>query len=165
MKSHRRKENMKKLAGVVLLVCACVGLAFAQTKTTPAKAPAAGPSISSAIKQLEHDWTDAMIAGDTDKLNGILADDWAGLDADGNKSTKQEYIAAMKSGDMKLASFEFGPMEVKVMGSVAVCQGSDTEKSTGKGGKDTSGKYVWMDVFAKRGDKWVAVRSQDAMVK
>ena len=32
-------------------------------------------------------------------------------------------------------------------------------------GKDTSGKWVWMDVFAKRDGKWVAVRSQAAMVK
>jgi hypothetical protein len=32
-------------------------------------------------------------------------------------------------------------------------------------GKDTSGKYGWMDVFVKTGDKWVAVRSQSSMVK
>jgi hypothetical protein len=55
-------------------------------------------------------------------------------------------------------------MDVKVMGSVAVVQGSDTEKSTTKG-KDTSGKWIWMDVFVKRDSKWVAVRSQSAKVK
>ena len=43
-------------------------------------------------------------------------------------------------------------------------QGSDTEKSSYKG-KDTSGKWIWMDVFVKRDGKWVAVRSQDGMVK
>jgi len=32
-------------------------------------------------------------------------------------------------------------------------------------GKDSSGKYVWMDVFEKREGKWQAVRSQNAMVK
>jgi len=65
---------------------------------------------------------------------------------------------------MKLTSIEVGPMEVKVLGTVAVVQGSDTEKSMFKG-KDTSGKYVWMDVFAKRDGKWVAVRSQIAQIK
>ena len=64
----------------------------------------------------------------------------------------------------KLESFDFGPMSVKVLGNVAVVQGSDTEKSTANG-KDSSGKFVWMDVFAKREGKWVAVRSQSAMVK
>ena len=55
-------------------------------------------------------------------------------------------------------------MDVKVIGSIAVVQGSDTEKSSNKG-KDTSGKWVWMDVFVNRDGKWMAVRSQSAMVK
>jgi hypothetical protein len=54
-------------------------------------------------------------------------------------------------------------MDVKVLGNVAIVQGSDTEKST-MNGKDTSGKWVWMDVFVKRDGKWVAVRSQAARV-
>ncbi len=151
---------MKKLAGAALLVCACVGLVFAQTQKQPAK----GPSVSQAIKQLEHDWVDAAKAGDTDKLGQILADDWTGIGYDGKKQTKQSLLADMKSGASKLESFEFGPMDVKVLGSVAVVQGSDTEKST-TNGKDSSGKWVWMDVFVKRDGKWVAVRSQSAMVK
>ena len=70
----------------------------------------------------------------------------------------------VKSGSNKLETFEMGPMDVKVLGSVAVVQGSDTEKST-TDGKDTSGKFSWMDVFVKRDGKWVAVRSQLAKVK
>jgi len=46
----------------------------------------------------------------------------------------------------------------------AVVQGSDTEKSM-TNGKDSSGKYVWMDVFVKRDGKWVAVRSESTIVK
>lgn len=151
---------MKKLVGAVLLVSACVGLAFAQAQTPPAK----GPSVAETVKQLEHDWVDATKAGDTDKLGQILADDWAAIGYDGSKQTKQSYMADWKSGKSKLESFEFGPMDVKVLGSVAVVQGSDTEKST-TNGKDSSGKFAWMDVFAKRDGKWVAVRSQTAMVK
>ena len=55
-------------------------------------------------------------------------------------------------------------MYVKVLGNVAVVQGSATEKRT-TGGQDSSGKSVWMDVFVKRGDKWVIVRSHSAKVK
>lgn len=150
---------MKKFVGTILLVCACVGLSFAQTKKPAAPAPAKAPSTSTAIKQLEHDWTDAMKAGDTEKLNAILADDWVGLNPDGSKETKKELLDEIKSGAFKLQSFDMGAMEVAVFGTTAVVQGSDTEKSMSKG-KDSSGKYVWMDVFAKRDGKWVAVRSQ-----
>jgi uncharacterized protein (TIGR02246 family) len=147
---------MKKLVVGMLLVSACVGLAFAQTQTPLAK----GPSAAESVKQLEHDWADAVKAGDADKVNQILADDWVGVGYDGGKETKENHLADMKSGKFKLESFEFGPMDVKVLGSVAVVQGTNTEKSTTINGKDSSGKYAWMDVFVERDGKWVIVRSQ-----
>jgi ketosteroid isomerase-like protein len=104
-----------------------------------------------------------MKDGNAARLSEIIADDWMGINQDGSKGTKQEYVNGVKSGTDKIESFEMGPMEVKVLGNVAVVQGSDTEKSTYKG-KDSSGKYAWTDVFAKRGGKWQAVRSQVAKV-
>jgi ketosteroid isomerase-like protein len=150
---------MTKLGGAVLLVCACVGPAFGQTASPPAKAP----SVSQAVKQLERDWLDAVKASDADKVSQILADDWTGL-MGGSKMTKQGYLADVKSGTVKIESYEVAPMDVKVIGGVAVVQGGDTEKSS-YNGKDTSGKWAWMDVFVNRDGKWVAVRSQNAMVK
>jgi hypothetical protein len=158
-KLKRKREQMKKIAGVVLLLGLCVGLVFARPR--PAAATA---STADAVKQLEHDWVDAAKAGDTDKLGAILADDWVGLEYDGSKETKKSALADVKSGKSKLESLDFGPMDVKVLGIVAVVQGSDTEKSTFNG-KDTSGKWVWMDVFAKRDGKWVAVRSESTKLK
>jgi len=151
---------MKKLLTAVLLFSASVGLALAQTPAPKAQSP----SVSETVKQLEHDWVAAMKAGDTDKLGQILADDWVALGYGAPRQTKEPYLADVKSGASKLESFEFGPMDVMVLGSVAIVQGSDTEKSTANG-KDSSGKYAWMDVFVKRDGKWVAVRSQSAMVK
>jgi ketosteroid isomerase-like protein len=155
---------MRKLVTVLVSVCVFTGIAFAQAPTTPAPAPAKSPSVSQIVKQLEHDWVDAAKAGDADKLGQILADDWIAINSDGTKQTKQTELADVKSGASKIESFEFGPMEVKVLGNIAVVQGSDTEKSTSKG-KDSSGKSVWMDVFAKIAGKWQAVRSQNAIVK
>ena len=156
---------MRKFAGALLLICAAAGLVYAQTKKAPATpAKTAGPSVSASVKQLEHDWTEAMKAKDTAKLGEILADDWVGIGPDGVRATQKEYIADVAAGGSTLTSFDFGPMDVKVVGNTAIVQGSDTEKSTTKG-KDSSGKYAWMDVFAKRDGKWQAVRSQTAMVK
>jgi uncharacterized protein (TIGR02246 family) len=151
---------MKQLAGAVVLLLTCVAPAFAQTPAPAAKTP----SVSETLKQIEHDWVDATKAGDADKLAQILGDDWVALGyAGAARQTKQGYVAVVKSGGVKLESFEFGPMDVKVLGSVAVVLGSDTEKST-TNGKDSSGKYQWLDVFVKRDGKWVAVRSQNAKV-
>jgi ketosteroid isomerase-like protein len=153
---------MKILAGTVLMLFAGVGLALAETKAPEPSAKA--PSVSEQIKQLEHDWSDASKAADTDKLGQIIADNWVGIQADGTKLTKKELLAGVQSGKSKLESMEFGPMDVKTVGSVAVIQGSDTEKSTSNG-KDSSGKYAWMDVFEKHDGKWSVVRSQNALLK
>ena len=151
---------MKELIAAVLITCA-MGLAFADAPS--ATAPATSASASDTIKQIEHAWTEATIAGDYDKVSQIIADDWAGISFDGSKMTKQGFLADLKSGRDKAQSVEIGPMDVKVLGNVAIVQGSDTEKSV-MNGKDTSGKWVWMDVFVKREGKWVAVRSQAARV-
>jgi ketosteroid isomerase-like protein len=158
-----REKRMKKLIWTVLIVCGSVGLASADTQA-PTSAASKGPSVSQTLMQIENDWADALKAGDADKAAQFVADDWTGISFDGSKSTKQSFLAEVKSGKDKAESVEFGPMDVKVLGNVAVVQGSDTEKSVTKG-KDTSGKWVWMDVFVKRDGKWVAVRSQSAMVK
>src|SRR6202162_963217 len=134
--SNRRKNIMKNLIAGILLVFACVGLALAQTQTPPAK----GPSTAGSVKQLEQDWADAAKAGDTGKVSQILADDWIGVGFDGSKETKQNHLADMKSGKFKVESFEFGPMDVKVLVNVAVVQGTKTQKRNGTGGKKTNGK-------------------------
>ena len=70
-----------------------------------------------------------------------------------------DLVSLVKSGKHQLQACEFGPIDVKVLGNVAVIQGSVTEKRI-RDGKAGSVRVAFMDVFMKRGDKWVAVRSQ-----
>lgn len=149
---------MTKILGIFLLMGACFGPAYGQAQNHAASGTA------DAIKQLERDWSTAQKDGNVDRLGQIIADDWVSIGADGVRVTKKEFLANVKSGGSKLESFEFGPIDVKVIGAVAIAQGSDTEKSSSKG-KDTSGKWVWMDVFVQHDGKWQAVRSQAAIVK
>jgi hypothetical protein len=52
-----------------------------------------------------------------------------------------------------------GSMTVRIFGITAVVTGSNTEKSMSHG-KDSSGKYVWTDVFVMRNGLWQVVASQ-----
>jgi ketosteroid isomerase-like protein len=149
---------MMKLAGAFLFICVASGLAFANPQAPAASSAAKAPSTADAVKQMERDWLDAVRTGDWDKLNAIMADDWVVIGPGDAKETKKQLMDAYKSGKNKLNSFEIGPMTVFTNGSTAVVQGSDTEKSMSDG-KDSSGKYLWMDVFVRRNGNWVAVRS------
>ena len=138
-------------AFVAAVVATCLGCA-------PVMAADADQDVVATMKQLAQEWGDSSVANDPDRLGRILADDWSSFGGSGKSTGKEAFLASMKAGKHKLESFELGPMDVKVLGDVAVVQGIVTEKRTDDG-KDTSGKYVWMDVFVKRGDKWLCVRS------
>jgi hypothetical protein len=146
---------MKALVESVLFACVCVGLLLA----FPPRAHSKEPCVADTLKQLEQDLGEALESIDADRLNQILADDWSMLGYAGKISTKQSILANLKSGRSRLKSFENGPMDVTVLDDVAVVQGISTQKSTA-GGIDSSGRFMWMDVFVKRGDKWLVIRSQ-----
>jgi ketosteroid isomerase-like protein len=147
----------------LMAIALCAGMAFAQTKTDT-KAPAASASaVSDELKQIEMDWSAALKAKDTARLAEIVADGWSELDSSGKTITKAKLLADMKAPGNTLDSIEMGPMNVRVFGNTAIVTGSDIEKSTDSG-KDTSGKYIWTDVFVKQNGKWRAVASQNTKV-
>jgi ketosteroid isomerase-like protein len=147
---------MKALMKTVLVVTTC--LVFDPVLAQPPKPAAEAPSVADTIKQLVRDWCDAMITDDIDKLNRIIADDWTD-GYPGKMATKSSFLSYVKSGKHKLEACEFGPMDVKVLGNVAVLQASLTERRLKDGQVDTV-RIACMDVFEKRGDRWVVVRSQ-----
>jgi ketosteroid isomerase-like protein len=116
-----------------------------------------------AILELEAGWNDALRARDAAALDAILADDWVGISPFGT-STKAQALGDLKSGDMKVESIGAPhDMKVRFYGDVAIVMGASEEKSSWKG-KDTSGNWVFMDVWTKRGGKWRCVASQSSLL-
>jgi ketosteroid isomerase-like protein len=151
---------MNTLIGRVLVAVACVGLAPAGA----AQAQWNDPAVVEALKQIERDMGQAMVAADIETLEQIFADDWTSIGASGAVVTKERVLANFKTGVDRLEAFELGPMDVQVKGNVAVVHGSVTERRT-RAGKDVSGEYVWMDLMEKRNGAWVVIRSAGAKVR
>lgn len=148
---------MEKVIAAILFALVVAGFALAQ----PSKPSAAGLGDADTLRQLSRDWADATKAIDVNRLSQIIADDCRCVGSVGNIKTKESVLSYVQTRDNRLESFEFGPMDVKVLGSVAVVQGSITQHFISK--KD--GQHVvygsaWMDVWEKRADRWVVVRSQ-----
>lgn len=118
------------------------------------------------IKKIQQDVGNAMVAVDINKLSQSYADDWADLGlSDAEVLTKDNLLSDFKSGEHKLASFKFGPgpMNVQVIGNVAIVQTGVTESRI-QDGKDISGQFAFMDLLKKREGKWVIVRTLSARV-
>jgi len=127
------------------------------------KAQSQDPSVVETVKHFEQEVGNAMVARDIDKLNETYADEWATVDSSGKIFTKESLLSDFKSGKHNLVAFENGPMDVQVLGDVAVVQASVTEKRL-QDGKDVSGKFVFMDLLKNRAGKWVIVRTLGAKV-
>ena len=151
---------MNGLIGRVLVAVACVGLASKGS----AQAQWNDPAVVEALKQIERDMGQAMVAVDLEKLNRIYADDWTSIGASGAVVTKANVLSNFKSGGDRLEAFDLGPMDVQVKGNFAVVHGSVTEKRT-RAGKDVSGEYLYMDLLEKRNGTWVVIRTAGAKVK
>ncbi|MBV8143738.1 MAG: nuclear transport factor 2 family protein [Gammaproteobacteria bacterium] len=144
------------------LLTICIGTTALAETSAPASTPTTtGESTAETLKRLERDWADAIQTGDTEQVGRILGNDWIEVSNDGKKLTREQLLAGMKSGRVKVESIKLGPLDVKLLGDVAVVQGSHVEESAANG-QQLSGEVVWMDVFANRDGKWVAVRSQSA---
>lgn len=103
--------------------------------------PSKDPAVNEAVRQVERDMGDAMVAIDIDKLNQIFADDWATIGSSGRVITKEKVLHDFQSGKDKLLSYENGPIDVQVFGDVAVAHGGVSEKRI-RDGKDDSGESV-----------------------
>ena len=154
---------MKTFFLPVLLVCACVASASAGSCEAAMSQYA---NDVAAIKKIEKDMGDAMVAVDIEKLGRFFADDWATTVPAGKTATvtKESILRDFESGNDKLEAFELGPIDVQVFGNIAIAHGSSTEKRT-RNGQDASGQFVWMDILEKRAGNWVVVKGAGGRVK
>ena len=163
------KKSVFSLCFAVLLFSGLVWWASTGNREAAAMgkgagAPATDPADVQTIKQLEQEMGDAMVAGDVARLSRLYADDFATVGSDGKVVTRGTLLQDFESFHDKLEWFENGPMDVQVVGNVAVAHATVKEKRS-RNGKDTSGEFVWMDLLEKRAGKWVVVRSAGARVK
>lgn len=118
-------------------------------------------SVERALTQMERDWADAIVKHDAATISRIIAEDWLERSWDGQSFGKAQAIADLPSGTTE--SITIDPIKVRVFGDMAIVTAGDVEKSTYKG-KDSSGHYVWTDVFMNRNRQWQVVATQGSKV-
>jgi ketosteroid isomerase-like protein len=144
----------------MFLVPSCAG------NVEPAETPQAATitaapgseDVEAVIAQLERDWAAAIVAKDVAALERLLADDFGGTSANGQRYTKTEAIEDVKTGKYLAESIDLGGIAVRAFGDTAVVTFDQTEKSKFQG-EECSGQYNFTDVWIKRNGEWRAVAS------
>lgn len=151
-------EPMKRIWAFVVLVAVATSPGLGQTTDKQKKPKAGKTDVEQVLMQIEREGNEATAKKDGATLGKFLADDWV-YQGPGGTQTKAETLAALTSEDQKFDSIILGDMKVRVFGNTAVVTGSEDEKSSYKG-QDTSGHYLWTDVFVRRQGRWQLVASQ-----
>src|SRR3982750_4463069 len=108
------------------------------------------------ICDMERAWGQAFVKADASVAKHMLADDFVGIDTKGRRYDKAAELADI-SKPSHFASDQLNDVSVRFYGDTAIAQGSDSW--TGKGGEH--GRFVWTDVWHRRGGSWQMVASED----
>ncbi|HEX8125865.1 MAG TPA: nuclear transport factor 2 family protein [Allosphingosinicella sp.] len=141
---------------------------FAAPSAEPAPSRSPGPSAGleqdeAELIRLEREYARALVRKDRDFLIRFYASDWRGGNWMGFWS-KATMLKSVLNARYVVKSMDVRDVKVRLAGDVAVVQGVDEEVSS-VDGRDTSGKWAFTDVFARRNGGWMAVASHTSEIK
>ena len=132
----------------------------AQTHRTKKQQPVSteGPrSVDAALIELEKQFFAAIREKDNDKLNGILADDFAYVVPGQPEMTRVQFLKHVHGLPEPIEWLGADDMRVRILGNIAVVTGVRNMKTRTDAGALTSSDTGFADLFRKNGDEWELV--------
>ena len=100
------------------------------------------------IDHLEDDWRNAVLNKNVAALDALLSDDYMAITARGMLQSKDETLAGMRSGNLRIKSIEFSDRKVRFYGTTALVTSRAAVKGSGPDG-DISGNYRYTRVYVR----------------
>ncbi len=114
--------------------------------------------VAREIRRLNDEWVRAVVGRDAAALERIMAEDFNFsflLEGD----DRSQFVSDVVSGDLRVDSFHREQVHVRVHGPTAVLTCLDIARWSYKG-RDISGTYHTMHVYAEREGRWRLVAAQ-----
>jgi len=124
---------------------------------------AASLALPADLAKAAHDYDQAQVTSNKAELERLLADDYVLQNSAGQRQDKASFIADQVAPGYKLEPFVVEDKVEKVVGDAAVLGGVARARGT-SGGEAYDVTLRFVDVWAKRGGKWVVVLSQATRV-
>ena len=147
---------MKAVVAFLALVGACAVLSMARQATRSS-------GEEGRIIALESAWDQAEQNKDAAAVANLLADNIVYVDYDGSISTKQQFLAEVKSADVTGEQIKNEGVTVHLYGNVAVSTGIYRDKGMEKG-KPFSRRGRFTNVWLNQNGKWECIASQSTLI-
>ena len=144
-------------ASALALLCVCPVLGTAQQPTKPS-------GEEGRIIALESTWDQAEQNKDANALANLLAESLVYVDYDGSLSTKQQFLASVRSADIAGEQINNEGVSVYLYAnSVAVSTGIYRDKGIEKG-KPFSRRGRFTNVWLNQNGRWECIASQSTLI-
>lgn len=122
--------------------------------------------VSSAVRQLEEKWENAILKKDSKTVGEMVANDYAGVTEKGELENRAGLLSRMDKETDTLTSAKLTNLKVRAYGSnVAVAIGDAAEKGKDKDGKGFDRVFRFTDTWMERDGKWQCVAEQVILLK
>ena len=116
------------------------------------------------ILYFQRRWVEALISADTAVLDAILADTYVDTDESGSRTNKAGLLAALKSGDLKLASITLLETHAHRYGNSAVLTGASAQSGVFQG-QPIEPKILFTATLVLQNGTWKAVAALRTKLK
>ena len=138
----------------------------ALASASPVKEKFDPKAIEAEVIKIERQWADAPKTKNSEAARGFLADDVVIVYPDGTTATKADEIRNIESGAFSAEAFDMQDPKVTVLDADAafitgrsILKNASYKDPNQKKALNISGEYVFLDVYARRNDKWQVVAS------
>ena len=108
--------------------------------------------VEQQIRQLNDEWVKALVRGDGETLNRIMADDFI-LTYPLEGDDKADFIGGVTSGDLKIEHLSREQVSVRVFGHTAILMARDAATWLYHG-REISGHYKVIMIYTLRDGNW-----------
>lgn len=108
-----------------------------------------------AVRDAENALAQASASGNFQALNQLIGSDFSTVDAEGNRETRSELLARLRTSPWKIESLRQGNLEIHFYGGMAVVVGVDRIRARNVAGQDRAEASRFVHVFQKRNGRWL----------
>lgn len=136
-----------------------IGAALAAAYTSPVAVPQTEDDVEREIRSLDARRLEAMTRGDVAAMDRILSNDLVYTHASGWRQTKAEFLASIRSGELKYHTFDMHSAHLRTYGGAVIVTGEASAKVNSKG-HELDVSLLFLEAYAKQGGRWQLVAWQ-----